>query len=131
MKTDWEFQTADPQKHAMSLVGKSVAVFERDGGLWTTLDGDSCSVLLAPKGNDAVEMVPGRMVCAEPAGDAEKKPTEKTSTAKMVQLAIALDAGGRGHVTGASQFSLTASGQVHEGRLDFAGVAEKQVGAGH
>jgi hypothetical protein len=49
----------------------------------------------------------------------------------MVQLAISLDAGGRGHVTGASQFSLTASGQLHEGRLDFAGVAEKQVGTGH
>jgi hypothetical protein len=120
MKTDWDFQTADPQKHAMSLVGKSMTVVERDGALWTALDRDSCSILLAPKGNDAMEMVPGRVVCSEQA-DAGKK-----SNAKMVELAMTLDASGRGHVAGASQFSLAASGQVHEGRLDFAGVAEKR-----
>jgi hypothetical protein len=124
MKTDWDFQGApDKEKHEMPLAGKSITVVERDGALWTSMEGDPCLIMLAKKGPNVAEMVAGKTLCPEGA-DAGQKPRPKST-----QMTLSLDAGGRGHVTGMSQFSLEVDGKVHEGRLDFSGVADKQANA--
>jgi hypothetical protein len=126
MKTDWDFQGApDKQKHEMPLAGKSITVVERDGALWTSMEGDQCLVMLAKKGPNLAELVAGKTICPEQAVDAGQK-----SRPKSTQMTISLDANGRAHVTGTSQFSLQVDSTVHEGRLDFAGVVDKQADAG-
>jgi len=124
MKTDWEIQAADAQKHETSLAGKFLTVAERDGGLWATLEGDPCAILLSGKGQNPATLVSERTVCPE---EAAKTGMKKN---KSIQMTISLDPSGRGHVTGTSRFSLEVSGAVHEGRLEFAGVVQKQADAG-
>jgi len=123
MKSDWDFQ-ATPQKHEVSLAGKSLTFEERDGALWATLQGDHCSILLGRNPQNATELVSARTVCPDPGSDAAKK-----AKPKSIDLAISLDASGRGHVTGTSKISIEASGVVHEGHLNFTGVVEKQADA--
>jgi hypothetical protein len=123
MKSDWDFQ-GTAQKHEVSLAGKSLTMTQREGGLWATLEGDPCSILLARKAGNAAELVSARTVCPEPAAGAAKK------EAKSIDMAVSMDASGRGHVTGTSKFSLETGGEVHAGRLEFAGVVQQQADAG-
>jgi hypothetical protein len=120
IKSDWDFQGAGKENHELPLAGRSITVVERDGALWTAMEGNACSEMLTTKAPNVLELVAGRTVCPEQAPDAGKK-----SRPKSTQLTISLDASGRARVTGASQFSLEFNGAAHEGHLDYAGVAEK------
>jgi hypothetical protein len=120
IKSNWEIPSA-PQKHEVPLAGKYITVSERDGALWAAMQDDRCSVLLARKAKDAAEVVSARTDCPADAGPATK--------GKSIQVALSVDANGLAHVTWTSRFSLTLQGVVHDGYVDYTGVAEKQADA--
>jgi hypothetical protein len=45
-------------------------------------------------------------------------------------MTMSLDASGRAHVTRTTILSIETGGQVHEGRLEVVGLAEKQADPG-
>ena len=122
IKTNWEIPSA-PQKQEVPLAGKYMTVSERGGALWGAMQEDRCSVLLARTAKNTAEVVSARTECP-----ADAEPAAK---GKAIQTALSVDANGRAHVTWTSRFSLTMQGVVHDGYVEYKGVAEKQADAGY